>query len=409
MRSWTITESSITELEGFEIGWLPTGAYNYLTPQIKHTRGGNEIIALESGPFVGTLPLINGDVLRIAPRAGEKALWRMLLLSEGLAEQMKREFDEFTQISFTETGSASWLSLLARSYFEQLRLIEKNSLRSERVIVNRRLASARGRVRLLPTLVSLARRESLPVHCRYKERTYQTVEHRVLSAGALRLREVGSVEPENKDLSLRWAGRLKGRLKEYELREVIAGLRTKRYTGSRAYYIPALLMARLLLVEAGIALDEDASVSSEAFLTNIRTLFERYVRAVVRDAVKDKGFIVEKREDNPRTLFEDGTCSLIPDVMVSNVEGVKLILDAKYKIDKPIAEPDYYQMAAYLNTYDVPQGVLILPTLHDRQSNIASHRTFSGLTIYEMRVPLDDWNTTEQFLTKEVRQLLGLY
>jgi 5-methylcytosine-specific restriction endonuclease McrBC regulatory subunit McrC len=408
MRSWTITESTVTELEGFEIGWLPTGAYNYLTPQIKHTRGGNEITALEAGPYVGTLPLTNGDVLRIHPQAGEKALWRMLLFSEGLADQMKREFEDFTQISYTDAGSTSWLSLLARSYFEQLRLIEKNSLRSERVVVNRRLASARGRVRLLPTLISLARRESLPVHSRYRERTYQTVEHRVLGAGALRLHDIGSVDPENKDLSLRWAGRLNGRLKESELREVIAGLRTRRYTGSRAYYIPALLMARLLLVEAGVALDEEATVSSEVLLTNIRTLFERYVRAVVRDALKDEGFIVEKREDNPRPLFEDGTCSLIPDVIVSNATGAQLILDAKYKIDKPIAEADYYQMAAYLNTYDVRQGVLVLPTLRATESTTTPRRTFSGLTIYEMRVPLDNWNATEKFLTGEVRRLLGI-
>lgn len=408
MRSWTITESTVTELEGFEIGWLPAGAYNYLTPQIRHTRGGNDLVALESGPFVGTLPLVNGDVLRILPQAGEKALWRMLLFSEGLADQTRREFEEFTQVSYTDAGSTSWISLLARSYFEQLRLIEKNSLRSERVTVDRRLGSARGKIKLLPTLVSLGRRESLPVHCRYKERTYETVEHRVLGAGALRLYEVGSVDPENKALSLRWSDRLRGRLKESELREVVAGLRTRRYTGPRAYYIPALLMARLLLVEAGIALDEEAAVSSEVFLTNIRTLFERYIRAIVRDALRDEGFIVEKRDDNPRPLFEDGTCSLIPDVMVSDIAGVRLILDAKYKIDKPIAEADYYQMAAYLNTYDVRQGVLVLPTLRARESTITPRRTHSGLTIYEMRVPLDNWNATEQFLTAEVRRLLGV-
>ncbi len=408
MRPWIATDSSVTELVGFDLGWLPDCAYRYLTPQIRHTRGGNEVVALECGPFVGTFPLMNGDVLRIVPRAGEQALWRMLLLSEGLAEQLKREFDDFTQISYTDSGAASWISLLARSYFAQLRLIEKSSLRSERVQVSRRLASARGRVELIPTLSSLVRRESLPVHCRYKERTYETIEHRVLGAGAARLRDVGSVAPADKELAFRWASRLRGRLKGHELREVITGLRTRKYTGARAYYIPALLMARLLLVEAGIALDEETSVSSEAFMTNIRTLFERYVRAIVRSAAKDEGFIVEKRENNPRTLFEDGTYSLIPDVLVSDSTGVKLILDAKYKIDKPIDESDFYQMVAYLNVYEVSQGVLVLPTLQHTEAKVLSHRTLSGLTIYAMRVPLDDWGTTEGFLTKEVRRLLGL-
>jgi 5-methylcytosine-specific restriction endonuclease McrBC regulatory subunit McrC len=407
MRSWTITDSTVTDLDGFVIDWLPDGAYNYLTPQIKHSRGGTTSVALEAGPFIGTIPLTNGDVLRIMPQAGEKALWRMLLFSEGLADQMKREFEAFTEVSYTEAGTTSWTSLLSRSYFEQLRLIEKNSLLPARQTMNRRRSSTRGKVELLPTVVSLARHESRPVHCRYAERTYDTAEHRVLAAGALRLYEVGAVTPENRDVSLRWADRLIGRLREREVSTVVAGLRTRRYTGPRAYYIPALLMARLLLLEAGISLDEDTLVSSEVFLTNIRTLFERYVLAIVRRGVKDDGFIVEKPADNPSSLFEDGTCSLIPDVLVSNVVGVKLIVDAKYKIDKPIAEPDYYQMVAYLNTYDVKQGVLVLPTLHN-ESSITSHRTFSGLTVFEMRVPIDNWNATEVILIKEIRRLLGL-
>lgn len=408
MRSWTITESAVTDLEGFDIGWLPVGAYSYLTPHIRHTRGGNEIVALESGPFIGSLPLRNNDVLYVLPQAGEQALWRMLLFAEGLADQMPREFDDFTRLGYTEGSSSSWLSLLTRSYFEQLRLIEKNSLRSERVIVERRRVNVRGKVRLMPTLLSLRRHESLPVHCRYRERTHQTVENRVLGAAASRLQAVGSGDPKNREISLRWAKRLKGRLRENELREIVDGLRTGRYTGSRAYYIPALLMARLLLVEAGISLGDDATVSSEVFLTNIRTVFERYVRAIVRDALQDEGFIVEKREDNPRPLFEDGTCSLIPDVLVSSVAGVQLIIDAKYKIDKPVDESDYYQMASYLNTYNVQKGVLVMPTLRARQAITTQRRTVSGLKIYEMRVPLDSWNATELFLATEVRRLLGV-
>jgi 5-methylcytosine-specific restriction endonuclease McrBC regulatory subunit McrC len=408
MRLWTVTESTITELPDFQISWLPNASYDYLTPQIKHRRGGSEVVALEVGAFIGTIPLDNGDVLRIMPQAGEKALWRMLLLSEGLANQMKREFDEFTQLSYTDEGATTWTYLLARSYFEQLRLIEKNSLKSERVLVDKRSSGTRGKVKLLPTFISLAKHEALPVHCRYRERTFNTAEHSVLSAGALRLFDTGAVQTEYKDISIRWASKTTGRLKSQDLLRVIKGLKTQRYTGARAYYIPALLMARLILVEAGISLDDSGLVQSEVLLTNIRTLFEKYIRAVINDSLKDKGFIVEKREDNAKTLFDDGTCGLVPDILISDRSGVRLILDAKYKIDKPISEADYYQMIAYLQTFQIKTGVLILPTLKNSKTQITSHKTQTGLRIYEMRLPLNDWTVTEQNLGEEVLRLLKL-
>lgn len=408
MRLWAITESTVTFLEGFDIAWLPDPAYSYVTPQLKHTKGNRLLVGLESGPFVGTIPLINGDMLRIAPQAGEKALWRMLLFSEGLGGQLDKEFERFTEISYSESGTGPWIALLARAYFEQLRLIEKSSLRPERVMVKRRLASARGRVQLIPTIISLERRESLPVHARYRERTYQTPEHRVLGTAARRLHDIGVVEPNARAISLRWAGYAAGRLKESELRDVVAALRTRHYTGSRSYYIPALLMARLLLVEAGISFDDEQTVSSEVLLTNIRMLFERYVRGIVQEALHDNGFVVDKPQEHPRTLFEDGTCKLIPDVLVSDAVGARLILDAKYKIDKEVSEGDYYQLTAYLNRFGIPMGALVFPSLLTNEGTIKTRRTISGLTVHEIRLPIGNWKATEQFLTVEVQRLLGL-
>jgi len=407
MRSWAITESTVTFLNGFDIAWLPDQAYSYVTPQLKHTKGNHVLVGLESGPFVGAIPLSNGDILRIGPQAGEKALWRMLLLSEGLAGQLEKEFESFIEISYTDAGIGSWMALLARAYFEQLRLIEKSSLRSERVLVKRRLVSARGRVQLIPTIISLEKHESLPVHARYRERTFQTLEHRVLGTAARRLHDIGFVEPGSKAIALRWASHAAGRLKQTELRDVVAALRNRQYTGSRSYYIPALLMARLLLVEAGISFDDEHTVSSEVLLTNIRTLFEKYVRGILQKALYDKGFVVDKQQEHPRSLFEDGTCKLIPDVLVSDVGGVRLILDAKYKIDKEVTEGDYYQMTTYLNRFGISTGVLVFPSLSTTNGTLKTRRTVSGLMVHEIRLPIDNWKATEQFLTVEVQRLLG--
>ncbi len=290
----------------------------------------------------------------------------------------------------------------------QLQTIEKNSLRSERVKVTGRLASARGKVSLLPTIVALKRRESLPVLCTFKQKTYSTPEHRVLGAAARRLLGLSLVDDGYRRVAIRWAEKLTGPLNSHEFTAVVASLRTERYVGPRSYYIPALTMAGLVLAQAGIAFDEETTVATEAMLTNVRTLFERYVRAIVRDALSDEGFVIEKKEDHAHTLFEDGTCALIPGILVSDATGPKLIVDAKYKIDKPIEESDYYQMATYLAGYGVTQGVLVMPSANEQAKPTIVRRAVTGVQIHEMRVPLENWTLTESLLRAEVRRLLGV-
>jgi 5-methylcytosine-specific restriction endonuclease McrBC regulatory subunit McrC len=405
---WSIRESSANEVDGFQIAWLPPRAYEYVSPKLKTLRDGKIKIELEAGPYVGTLPLTNGDMLRILPRVGERAFWRMLLFSENVPEAVCREFDQLSEVSHAEMGGASWESLLARSFFIQLLTIEKNSLRSNRVKVSGRLAGARGQVRLLPTIVALKRREPLPVFCTYKERTYATPEHRVLAAAARRLLSLGIVDGGHRAVAIRWARQSVGAFSLRELTEVMSSIRTERYAGARSYYVAALTMAGLVLAQAGISFDEEQNVASEALMTNMRTLFERYIRSIVRNALSDEGFVVEKREDHTHTLFEDGTCALLPDVLISDAKGVRLIVDAKYKIDKPVEEADYYQIAAYLAGYGVSQGILVMPTADEQPRSTISRRTYSGFQIREMRVSLNDWLGTEALVREEVRQLLAV-
>ncbi len=104
VRYWTIRESTVNTVDDFQIAWLPPQAYEYISPRLKALRAGSTAVELEAHPYVGSLPLDNGDVLRILPRVGEKVFWRMLLFSEGLSEIVRREFDELTQTAYTELG-----------------------------------------------------------------------------------------------------------------------------------------------------------------------------------------------------------------------------------------------------------------------------------------------------------------
>ncbi len=283
MTNWTIFDSQTTTVHGFALEWLPPQSSRYLTPHV--IRGTSTVsIALEAGPYIGALPLSTGETLFIEPRVGRAALSRMLSVTARLDNAVRKEFEEFANLGYGEQDSVSWLHLLSRSFCNQLRLIEKNSLRPERVRIDERRQTIKGEIKVTPTLISLKRQETSPIHCTYRVKSYDTAEQRMLAAAAQTLLQRGSIEDDNRGILQRWAARFgEQRLSGDELSDVIRNLNGGRYTGPRAYYIPALVMAHLILVQSGLSFNALHSVQTEALLTNIYTLFESYLRITLRN------------------------------------------------------------------------------------------------------------------------------
>jgi 5-methylcytosine-specific restriction endonuclease McrBC regulatory subunit McrC len=187
------------------------------------------------------------------------------------------------------------------------------------------------------------------------------------------------------------------------------GLESKRYVGPRAYYIPALLMARLILVQAGMAFDDLRLVESEVLLTNMPILFERYVRSVLAETLSEHGYVVEKRTgDRAPELFLDGGCKLEPDILICSATSVELVADAKYKTEGTIDATDYYQLCAYLDRFNADKGLLILPGRDDSETLLVERRLYSGKRVYELGIPLKDWLAAEAGLKQNVLQLVAV-
>lgn len=408
MTAFTIYDSQVTRLPGFDLAWLPPQAVSYVTPHIYHDLTGQQSIALEAGPYVGALPLTTGDTLYIAPRIGRQALARMLVVTERLTDAARKEFEEFASLSQGEDDNLSWIYLLSRSFLTQLRLIEKSSLRSERVQTTERRQNAKGKILVAPTLMSLIRREDEPVHCTYRGKTFDTAEHRVLAAAAATLQELQVVDEVHQDVSLRWREKLHGKpLTDQELGSVVRSLNSGYYTGARAYYIPALVMARLILVQGGLAFDDEDAIRTEALLTNVYALFESYVRITLRNALAEQGYVVEKLESGAPTLFADGTAELKPDVIISDARGVRLLVDVKYKLNEAIQAADYYQMAAYLKGYQIEHGLIVRPRISTISNPLVSRRMNYGGYVHELNIGLHDWTQAEEALVAGIKQGLA--
>lgn len=406
MSTWTIFDSQVTPLLGFDLAWLPEQAATYVTPHITR-QADHEAVALEVGPYVGALPLTNGDTLYITPRVGQQTLSYMLMVTGRLENAVQREFEQLANLGYSTQNSVSWVHLLARSFLDHLRLIEKGSLRFDRKRVSERRQTASGQLDMVPTLISLRRRETIPVHCVVRTRTYETVEHRMLGAAANILLSLRAVEVDNLAIARRWTKYLgDGPLTNQELRDVARSLSAGHYTGPRSYYIKALVMAQLILAQGGVTLDDAATVRSEALLTNVYTLFESYVRITLRNHLTKQGYVVEKLDSGAPTLFVDGTSELKPDVIISDRTGVRLLVDAKYKLREDIGAADYYQMATYLKGYQVQHGVIVRPRVKTLSTPLISRRMNYGGWISELNIGLSDTSSADNALCDGITRAL---
>jgi 5-methylcytosine-specific restriction endonuclease McrBC regulatory subunit McrC len=407
MANWYIYDNQTTDTLGFNISWLPTQVYNYVKPRIKQRRSTLPDIALDAGPYVGAIPLINGDTLYIIPRVGKESYSRMLFVIEGIEDSVNKEFEQYVKLGYGGNSDTIWTSLLARPFIERLRLIEKESLSTTRINTQKQLRYITGKVKVVNSLLSLKRNDEFPVHTSIRETTPLNLENRLLSTASAALLKVKAIDKPHRNIAIRWA-RLAERnyITSRELAQISVGIKNHRYTGSRSYYVSGLVMAKLILSQTGLSLESHDNVDSESVITNFSDLFEKYIRVVVAKALTPCGFVVEKREHNLPTLFTDRTCELKPDILISKNGQTKLIIDVKYKPKNFIASSDYYQMNTYLENFDISKGMLVLPNHSQSEFSLTQRQTLHGRQIFELRLPLSDWDTCEKTLVSSVERLL---
>ena len=402
-RRYIVPDSTRTPLSAFQIDWLPPWAFEYLTPRV--SRDGTSV-EIEAGPYVGAIPLANGEVLWIVPRAGQASFARMIVVSEGLGQTVRRDIEEEAVMGF-EHGPSSLAGVLARPFLRRLRRIEKLSPSPGRELIRQRRGSARGAIEPVSTTIAVQRRERLPVVSITWEKTYQTPENRVLGAAATQLLHVGEVPDDFRATAGRWADMVKGkRLRNTELRHVVAALSRGAYSGYRSYYAPALAMARMILSHASIDFVAAHMLASQAMITNVPQLFERYVRRLLSDELAPDGVVVEKIDGGikARRLFADGTGELLPDVLVSKRGRSLLVADAKYKPGRAPDATDYYQMAVYLKAYKCSKGMLVSPAQAGAAESWATRRRFlDGRELIEVRIALSEPDSAEEFLKTTIR------
>ncbi len=403
---WTIFDSQITELDGFKPSFLPYTSAKYIKTHVT-TSNGVEKTSLEAGPYVGALPLTNGEILHISPRIGYPALSRMMAYTEGLNASIRDEFQDFAKMSSEESSDPNnWIRILVRSFVDSLRLIEKNSLRTDRYWSSIQGNFSHGKVKLLETVLNIQRKKSTPVVSMFKIKSYNNIENRLLASASAHLLNIGIAPKGDIAVLERWAKMSREYTDRDEIIKLTKSLNTGQYQDSRSYYIPALLIARLILLGGRLTFSEKNEINTDVVLINVYRLFEDYLRSVLQKFFTEKGYIIEKPSYN-LSLFTDGNTDLEPDILITRQENPILVLDAKYKPEGGVTPQDFYQMNTYLDAYELSTGVLIRPILSDTKHAIIERKTRTGnKKVIEIHLSISALTTAEDFLVCEVGKIL---
>ena len=135
------------------------------------------------------------------------------------------------------------------------------------------------------------------------------------------------------------------------------------YSRLNEHYKPAVELARLIIDSTSFEL-RHGEVAATSFMIDMNEVFERFLRAALRDALELPELQWPEAKGQRRlTLDERGRIDLEPDLMWRSALTREPIFvgDAKYKRIEPdgFKHADIYQMLAYCIAADLPSGLLV--------------------------------------------------
>lgn len=378
-------------LEDFRAEWLPDEVRNRVRTVIR--RSGE--VGIEVEGWVGSITLLNGDLLHIGSKFGETDFMRILFRAQGIADYAS------TSAEYGLSSSRSPLRYVVPVFLRSLKTIH-----SQGTMFGWHHPSVKSRTRpaymnIAETVRRIYSGKKEPYAGRIQSRTVEIPEHRILSAAATFVMADEAADTLTEDdrlLLLRWRQRRPVSRTIYEdLHHVQAELMRGRYHGTRGYYAPALREALVILGFNGLTTLSRPEITADGFLTNSDMLFEKYIRSILLEAHSSESLTFVKEKPDTSYLFVDGTASLEPDILVRRGNHIISVGDIKHKSP---ASNDYYQMFTYLRQYKVQRGFLLCASDISAPTQKLLITQSDGNEIILVRLPINDLVDLEERVTK---------
>jgi 5-methylcytosine-specific restriction enzyme subunit McrC len=254
------------------------------------------------------------------------------------------------------------------------------------------LTVVRGRPRLAD---QFARRPGtlLPLEVTYDEYSADISENRVLRGALRRMWTVPRLPPGARARLTHLDGRLDG------VQPLVPGAPLPQWQATRLNqrYQPALRLAELVLRHQSFEVGP-GGLRVASFVVDMAKVFEDFVTTALQQALKRYPGGIKAQFTT--TLDEDEGIRIRPDVVHIHNETPCIIVDAKYKIQSGVDNPDHYQMLAYCIALTVPVGWLVYAQGNPDAAQARIRNT--GITV--IATPLD-LNVTPGELLDQIDEL----
>jgi 5-methylcytosine-specific restriction enzyme subunit McrC len=336
-------------------------------------RGGRLVVV--GGKFIGHIPLNSRVLIDVRPKFG---IGRLAQILERAREPLRCLHFYRRQYKTDDFVGLTIFEVLVKALVATTRtIISEGLLRNyESRIAN--TSSIRGRIQTLQTArVNHARGIRTSAICTYFELDADNALNRLIKQAlwysASHLVRLGSTQPH-----------LREQLDE--LYEYFAAvpldaspdvgaiarfyLETRKIPFIRSYYVEACETALAILNNSGLdLLGEGTDVRLSSFLVDMETVFENYVRNVIRDRQSDFNLtVLDGNQEGRGWLFADSNLyEAKPDLIVRN-GAICLIGDCKYKTK--LSEQDRYQVISHALSFGAPTVCAIIPAASAQESGL---------------------------------------
>lgn len=231
----------------------------------------------------------------------------------------------------------------------------------------------RGRIRVTE---QISRRfgEDLPLEVTYDDFTIDIAENQLLLAAATRLLRLPGLDARTRQ------GLQRLRLQFSGVSDVRRGEALPRWQPTRlnARYQPSLRLAERIL--AGESFEQRrGSLAVDGFVFDMWVIYEDFVGVALAEALSSRGSASLQHRMH---LDHAHRVPLRPDFLWTSHEGGQVVVDAKYKAERPAGYPqaDLYQLLAYCTVLGLREGHLVYAkgneaeVVHEvRGSDVAIH------------------------------------
>ena len=333
--------------------------------KIGFRRNVGDIISVNN--YVGLIQMQNGYQIQVLPKidfgndpdSGNKETKRVFL-------RMLRSMKDFPSKVFNDANlkmdRMTLYEIFINMYLQEVRTLVKHGIKSAYVAREDNLKFYKGKLMVNEQIKQNAAHGERFYVC-YDEYLVDREENRLVKATLLKLQGITiSAENQKEIRQLLTAFEMVSPSVNYQkdFSRVVIDRNTKDYDMLMRWSRVFLLNKSFTTFSGGH--------NARALLFPMEKVFESYVAQQLKKVLLDLEWEISTQDrgyylfDSPRQF------ALRPDIVITRENGIKIILDTKWKslVDKPrlnygISQADMYQMYAYAKKYETPKIWLLYP------------------------------------------------